>query len=140
MSGRRGGGGSSRTVMLVEQLPPGHGSPHRVRSVTTLTLTVTEPIMPVVLSVTSRPVVDENLPPVADHVYERLSAPEPEARNTTRSPSVTVVDEAMTLQVMLGQGGSVTSNEATQVESAVLSGQSGWLAPFAEAVTIARAV
>src|ERR1044072_1664702 len=140
MSGRRGGGGISRTVMLVEQLPPGHGSPHRMRSVLTLTVTVTEPIMPVVSRETCRPVLDESLPPVADQMNVRLSVPEPEARNITRSPSVTVVDEAMTLQVTLGHGGSVTSNEATQVESAVLSGQSGWPVPLAEAVTIAVAV
>src|ERR1044071_8130812 len=48
MSGGGGIGGIGCTVMLVEQRLPGHGSPQRVRSVLTLAVTVTVPVMPVV--------------------------------------------------------------------------------------------
>src|SRR5205085_12623968 len=62
--GRVGGGGTSCVVTVNEQLPPGHGSPQRVRSGTRRTVTVMGPMTPVVLSVTSRPVAADSLPPV----------------------------------------------------------------------------
>lgn len=67
--------------------------------------------MPAVLSVTSVPVVDDNLPPVVVQA--------------TRSPSVTVEADAVMLHVTLGQGGSVTSNEAEQFDSPVVAQPDG---------------
>jgi hypothetical protein len=72
--------------------------------------------MPVVFKLTSVPDVDESLPPVVVHVHVVRPPPVIAARNATRSPSVTVVAEATMLQVTAGQGGSVTSNEAEQVD------------------------
>jgi hypothetical protein len=72
--------------------------------------------MPVVFNVTSVPVVDESLPPVVVQVHVVLPGPVITARRETRSPSVTVVDDAMMLHVTAGQGGSVTSKVEAHVD------------------------
>ena len=74
---------------------------------------------------TSVPVVDESLPAVVDQVQVVLPGPDIVARNATRSPSVIVVVDAMMLHVTVGQGGSVTSNEAVHVDSLLVSQPDG---------------
>ena len=111
-----GGGCTTFTVTVVEQLPPGHGWSQRVRLVLTFTVTVTEPGEAfVVSSVTSLPVVDESDPPVADHVKVAPSAPVAFARNVMRSPTLTLEGDAVMSQVTVGHGGSVISKLAVQV-------------------------
>jgi len=107
------------------QLLPGHGSSQRRSSFVTVARTVTWPVMPVVFSVTSVPVVDDSLPPVVVQVTVDLPAPAMAARNAIRSPSVTVEADAVMLQVTAGQGGSVTSNEAAQSDSPVVAQPDG---------------
>src|SRR5947207_15625716 len=116
ISGRRGGGGISCTVIVVTQLLPGHGWSQRLASVVTIARTVTGPVMPVVSNVTSVPVVEESLPPVVDHVQVVRPGPVIVARSETRSPTVTVPADAMMLQVTAGHGGSVTSKVAAHVD------------------------
>jgi hypothetical protein len=72
--------------------------------------------MPVVFNVTSVPDVDESLPAVVVHLHVVRPPPVITARKATRSPSVTVVAEATMLHVTAGQGGSVISNDAEQVD------------------------
>ena len=82
----------------------------------TLTETVTDPAdIPVVSRVTSEPVVDESVPPVVDHVKVAPSAPLAVAVKVTRSLATTVELEALTSQVTVGHGGSVTSKLAVHV-------------------------
>ena len=82
----------------------------------TLTDTVIEPdAIPVVSRVTSEPVVDESVPPVVDQVKLAPSAPEAVALNVMRSPDLTDELDALTSQVTVGHGGSVTSKLAVQV-------------------------
>ena len=75
ISGLRGGGGIACTFIVVEQLLPGHGLSHCETSVVTSARTVTGPVIPVVLSVTSVPAVDESLPPVVVQWTDNLPAP-----------------------------------------------------------------
>src|SRR5215471_18059380 len=58
-NGFTGGGGITPTGTVVVQLLPGQASPQWVLSVATLTVTVIEPEVPVVSSVTSDPLVDD---------------------------------------------------------------------------------
>jgi hypothetical protein len=136
ISGRLGGGGTSRTDIFIEQLAPGHGSLQRSRPVATFSVTVAEPSRPVVFSVTSLPTLDESLPPVVDQVNVSPSLPLAFARKVMRSPSVTEVDDAMMLQVTVGHGGSVISNEAEQVDCDEASPHSGCVELMAVAVTV----
>jgi hypothetical protein len=71
------------------------------------------------------PVVDESLPPDVVHVTVARPLPTTVARKATRSPSVTVLGEATMLHVTVGQGGSVTSNEAVQVDTPVVTQSAG---------------
>jgi hypothetical protein len=80
---------------------------------------VTGPVIPVVFNVTSVPVVDDSLPPVVDQVQAVLPGPVIAARSETRSPSVTVLAEAIMLHVTAGHGGSVISKVAEHVDCPV---------------------
>src|SRR5262245_38617820 len=126
------------TLMLVEQLEPGHGSLQRVRSVLTfsVTLMVLFGVAPVVSSVTSLPDVDDKLPPLADHEYEGLPSPLTLARRVTRSPGNTVDGVADAVHETLGQGGSVMLNVEVQVVCPVVTQSLGQSTAGTEAVTV----
>ena len=81
-------------------------------------------VTPAGLNLTSVPVVEDSLPAFVQ-VQVVLPGPTLLARNETVSPSVIVVVEAMMLHDTVGQGGSVTSNEAVQVDSPVVAQPDG---------------
>jgi len=93
--------------------------------------------MPVVFRVTSVPVVDESLPALVVQVQVARAPPTIEARKTTRSPSVTDDCDAMMLHVTVGHGGSVTSKEAVQLDSPLVTQPDGWSVFSAVTVIVA---